>query len=192
MTKKKQNYGKIFEKTFEDSISETTNWFFRVRDVNPAALKKRFNIPRNPYDLLVFDGKYLFTLELKSNQGKTISHRGSNPQIKPHQVEALIKASEHKNIISGFILNYRSVNKTFFLSIEEFIKYDKVTKGELEDTYKNKKNEKSIPVAICEEIGIEIPAVKKRVHNRYFINDFMDQAIRKYNTEGEFHANNEG
>jgi len=179
---KKQNPGKVFEKNIEDSVEESGNWLFRVRDVNPMALKSRFNIPKNPYDTLIFDGRYLFTLELKSNQGKTISHRGSNPQIKPHQVEALIKASKHENIISGFILNFRSVDKTFFLSIEEFVKYDKVTKGELEDTYKNKVNEKSIPLAICEEVGIEILSVKKRVHNRYFINDFLDQAIRRYNT----------
>lgn len=177
----KRNQGKIFESNFEKSAKESGLWVFRVRDVNPAALKSMFAIPKNPYDTIIFDGKYLFTLELKSNQGSSISHRGSNPQIKPHQVEALIKASEFNNIISGFILNYRSEEKTFFLPIKEFIKYDLVSKGKKKSTYKNRFNEKSIPLRICEEIGTEVLSIKKRVHHRYFINDFLDQAIADYN-----------
>src|SRR5699024_11116544 len=105
-------------------------------------------IPRNPYDQLIFDGKYLYALELKSNQGTSISHRGSNPQIKPHQTEALTKASQYDNIIAGFILNYRKEDKTYFVSIEDFNHYDLVSRGEKEDTYRNKVNAKSIPLRI--------------------------------------------
>src|SRR5699024_5238752 len=116
----------------------------------------------------------------KSNQGKSISHRGSNPQIKEHQVEALSKAAEYNNIISGFILNFRSVDKTYFLPITEFIKYDEVSKGKRKNNYKSKVNEKSIPLDICKEVGTEILAFKKRVHNHYLIDDFVHTAKREY------------
>lgn len=175
-----RNKGKQFETDFEQSAEESGLWVFRVRDVNPMALKNRFAIPRNPYDTMIFDGSFLYTLELKSNQGKSISHRGSNPQIKPHQVEALIEASQYENIIAGFVLNYRADNKTFFLPIEKFVEYDLVSKGKREDTYKNKINEMSIPQRICEEIGIEVLSAIKRVHYRYFINDLLDQISHEY------------
>lgn len=184
MAKKKKtniNKGKVFEKNFEDSVSESGHWYFRVRDVNPVALKNNFAIPRNPYDTMIFDGTYLFTLELKSTQNKSITHRGSNPQIKEHQIEALHKASEHENIVSGLVINFREVdNRTFFIPIWKFLEYDAVSKGEIENPYKTKFNEKSIPLAICEEIGIEILNAKKRVHHRYFINDFLHSAITIY------------
>lgn len=183
MTKKKSpNQGRVFEKNIEDSLKESKQWFFRVRDVNPGALKGGvFNIPRNPYDLLIFDSNILFTLELKSTQDKSITHRGSNPQIKEHQVEALSKASEFENVISGFILNYRGEEKTYFIFIEDYLDYLAVTKGKKEDAYKAKINEKSIPLRICKEVGIEVLSIKKRVHHRYFINDLLDQVVYEYN-----------
>lgn len=172
-----KNQGRVFESNFEDSIKESGYWFFRVRDVNPMAIKRPFAIPRNPYDVLIFDGEYLFALELKSTQGKSISHRGSNPQIKPHQTEALISASKHDNIIAGFILNFRSENKTYFVHIDDFIKYDLVSRGEAEDTYISKKNEMSIPLRICEEIGIGIESELKRVHYRYYVEKLLREIV---------------
>lgn len=181
MTKVK-NKGKVFETNFENSIEESGHWSFRVRDVNPMALKNSFMIPKNLYDCMIFDGKYLFTLELKSTQQSSISHRGSNPQIKEHQIEGLKKAAEFDNVIAGLIVNFRSEeNKTYFLHIDDFLIYDAVSKDEIESPYKAKKNEKSIPLRIFEEIGIEILNTKKRVHHRYFINDFLDYAISDYN-----------
>ena len=180
--RKAKNMGKQFETDFEQSAEESGYWVFRVRDVNPAALKNRFAIPKNPYDTMIFDGEFLYTLELKSNQGTSITHRGSNPQIKPHQVEALVKASQYENVIAGLILNFRTDdNRTFFIPIDDFVEYDLVTKGKKEDNYKAKINEKSIPLRICEEIGIEVLSVKKRVHYRYFINDLLEQAADNYN-----------
>lgn len=182
ISKKKPNQGRVFEQNFERSVKESVNWFFRVRDVNPMALRNNFMIPRNPYDLLIFNGNYLFTLELKSTQSKSISHRGSNPQIKEHQIEALKKASEFDNVISGIVVNFREEeNKTFFIHIDDYLTYDAVSKGELIPPYENKHNEKSIPLKIVEEIGIEILNVKKRVHYQYFINDFINQAVSDYN-----------
>ncbi len=179
---KKKNMGKVFESNFESSSKDSNIFTFRVRDVNPMALKKSFMIPKNPYDTVLFNGNYLFTLELKSTQSKSISHRGSNPQIKEHQIEALKKASEFDNVISGIVVNFREEeNKTFFIHIDDYLTYDAVSKGELIPPYENKHNEKSIPLKIVEEIGIEILNVKKRVHYQYFINDFINQAVSDYN-----------
>jgi len=40
--------------------------------------------------------------------------------IKKNQILGLEKASKHKRIIAGFVLNFRKVNQTYFLSIERF------------------------------------------------------------------------
>ena len=179
-TKKKQNLGRVFEKTFEDSVDETGYWWFRVRDVNPAALKNRFAIPRNPYDMMIHNGELLFTLELKSTQNKSFRHRGKSPQIQPHQIEALVKASKHPNIVSGLILNFRTVNKTYFLHIKDFLEYNQISKGEIENPYSCQVNEMSISLAFCEEVGIEVYSVIKRKYNRYFINDLLGNLTQLY------------
>lgn len=182
--KKSRNEGKIFESNFETSVSEHEDlWSFRVRDVNPTALKNNFAIPKNMYDMLIFNGEILFTLELKSTKANSISHRGTNPQIKNHQVEALEQASTFKNIISGFILNFREQEKTYFIHIDDFLEYDAISKGEKKAHYRNKHNEKSIPINICEEIGTEVLSIKKRVHHRYFISDFLNNAIFNHKTK---------
>lgn len=72
----------------------------------------------------MFDGEILYTLELKSVGTASISFERTKEDrgvIHKHQIDNLIKFSTYRNVISGFILDYRLSEKTYFCTIEEFI-----------------------------------------------------------------------
>ena len=88
----------------------------------------RFSM-QNPYDYLLYYYPNFFALELKSTEGTSISYwseefedknKKQTFMIKKNQIKSLIKASTHKGIVAGFVLNFRKYNHTYFLSIEDF------------------------------------------------------------------------
>lgn len=180
-----KNAGSIFEDSFENSSKEQGLFTFRVRDVNYMAIKRGFRIARNPYDTIIFDGDYLFALELKSTKSKSISFSGSNPHIKEHQIEALLRASQYKDVISGFILNFRKpTNQTYFIHIDDLQYYMQLAKSQYLHPYKcrtgKKLNRASISLDICQEIGTEVLSIKKKVNYRYFVKNLTDELSEKY------------
>ena len=70
----------------------------------------------------------MFCLELKTtNRAITYwskefenKEKKQSFQIKKNQIEGLHYANQFENVIAGFILNFRNVNKTYFLSINQF------------------------------------------------------------------------
>lgn len=119
-------------------------------------------------DFILFKSPYLFLLELKSTKANQFST--DEKIIKQHQVDDLYEAQiKHKNIIGGFILNYRGRElktktvppETYFIPIEKM----------REAYYK----EKSIHKDLAREIGIEIPYHKKITRYEYDLNfkDFL-------------------
>lgn len=174
-----KNQGKIFEKSIEQSCEEQGIFYFRVRDVNPMALKKNFRIPQNKYDCLIYYKAHLFPMEFKSTKSKSISF--SESVIKSNQIKNLYESLKYKGVIPGFLFNFREpINKTYFIHIKDFIKYKDVAENVLKHTYKNKVNKSSIPIGICEEIGTEVKNVKKKTNYRYYINLLLDELIKKY------------
>ncbi|GLO66288.1 hypothetical protein [Oceanobacillus kimchii] len=168
--------GKIFEESIEESANKQNIFCFRVRDVNPMALKNNFSIPKNKYDFLLFNGERLITAELKSAKGKSFSFDGKNPKIKPHQVKALTKASNSKNVHAGLILNFRECeNRTFYIPINRFNTYTNIAVNGLEHTYNSRVNKSSIPFGICEEIGIEIKQHKRVSRYAYLLNKLFEE-----------------
>lgn len=72
----------------------------------------------------MFDGNILYTLEMKSVGTKSISFERDKTDkgvIHKHQIDNLVKFSKYQNTISGFLLDFRLSNKTYFLMIDEFI-----------------------------------------------------------------------
>lgn len=72
----------------------------------------------------MFDGNTFYTLELKSVGTKSISFEREKTDkgiIHKHQIDNLNKFSKYKNIVSGFLLDFRLSDKTYFCMIEEFI-----------------------------------------------------------------------
>ncbi|MGG1652227.1 hypothetical protein ABHN03_03765 [Paenibacillus sp. NRS-1775] len=176
-----KNEGKLFEGDFQASAGSTQKIFFtRIKDTFiPADLRSRIRVTKNDYDCMMFSEKYLFTLELKSTKQKSVSFDES--VIKQHQIDKLKEASEYENVISGFIINFREPdNRVFFIHINDFVKYQFIAQNQLNHTYKNRVNKSSIPIGICEEIGIEIDGLKKRSKWHYRLNDFVRNAINLY------------
>lgn len=131
---------------------------------------------------MMFARSHLFTLELKSTKEKNISF--SESIIKQHQIDKLLEASTYENVISGFLINFREQpeNKVYFIHIKDFVDYQYTAQNQIKDhKYKSKVNRSSIPIGICEEIGIEVKGFKKRVKWHYHMKDFITEAISKFN-----------
>ncbi len=157
--------GKVFEEVLKKNAEQQKVFFYRVKDVPMTMLKQGARVSQNYYDSFAFRNGHLFALELKSTKQKSISF--SPKIIKPHQIKYLKEASDYEGVIAGFLLQFReSSNKTYFVEINEFIKYKNTAEGKLESTYINKVNKSSIPIAICEEIGTELVNIKLNVKYR--------------------------
>ncbi|MBM7598298.1 penicillin-binding protein-related factor A (putative recombinase) [Virgibacillus halotolerans] len=181
---KKIDYGKLFEEMFQSSSENQGLFNFRVRDVNRMALKPGFTTPKNKYDFILYNQPFLFPLELKSTKEKSFSFRGENPKIKQHQIDALTKDNKHNGVIGGFIFNFREPEeRAFFVHIEDFNKYTRIAEQKNKGVYQGRLNEKSIPLHIVEQIGVEIRSIKKRTRYTYFIKETLDRLIDKYGGE---------
>lgn len=130
---KNTNPGKQFEKDFSSSIDENIIFLHRLKDTAQSynQSKDTSYTWNNPCDYFLFNGKMFFCFELKSTKSKSISFQRnkedkSKRMIKWHQIEKLTKFSDYKNVVSGFILNYRDekndTQRTYFLSIKDFNK----------------------------------------------------------------------
>jgi penicillin-binding protein-related factor A (putative recombinase) len=172
--------GKQFEKDVEQSSKDQSIFYFRVRDVNlPPDVRMRVKLPQNKYDCLLYYKGCLLPVEMKSTKDKNISMK--EHMIKAHQIKSLKEATTYENVIPGFILNFREpTNRAFFIHIDDFITYQNIAENKLEHTYKSKINKSSIPIGICEEIGIEITNVKKQVNYRYYLNKMIDELIVRF------------
>lgn len=173
--------GKIFEASIEQSCSDQSVFYFRVRDVNlPPDVRMRVKLPPNKYDSLMFYKEHLFTIEMKSTKSKSISF--SESIIKQNQIDNLKAATKFDGIISGFLFNFRiEGNPTYFVDIDSFLEYQNVAQNELtEHTYKSKVNKASISLNICKEIGVPVTSVLKKVKYRYYVNKLLDELIDKY------------
>jgi recombination protein U len=107
---------------------------------------------------MIFNGT-LYLLELKSHKGKSIPFSA----IRQNQVTELSKASTYKNMICGSIVNFRDVERTYFVSavkVEYFLAHA---------------DRQSIPIAWFETEGCEIKGRKLKVHFRWNIEEFLKE-----------------
>lgn len=87
--------------------------------------KLRFS-QHSPCDCMLFDGEkgFFYTLELKTVGSKSISFEREKTDkgiIHKYQVDSLLKFNRHKNVISGFILDFRESGFTYFCAISDFM-----------------------------------------------------------------------
>lgn len=156
------NPGKIFENNFSKSIPDNI-YYIRIKDSASSFShnqKSRFT-SNNPFDFLMFFEGILYPLELKSTKSKSfsiqLSEEEKDKEIKYHQIKSLENANKYKNIVSGFVLDFRG-NKTYWMYIEDFLLFLK------------ENNKKSINIKDIEKYnGIEISKKKLRVNYRYDI-----------------------
>lgn len=172
------NLGKVFEANIQQSAKDQGLFFYRIKDVNPMAIKRNFGVSKNNYDCFLYAKGVLFPLELKSTKSKSISF--SESMIKAQQIKHLEAASKYEGVLPGFLFNFREPeNRVFFVHIKDFLTYKNIAENQLEHTYISKVNKSSIPIGICEEIGTEVRWMKKKVNYTYYINKMCDNLIRK-------------
>ena len=154
------NEGKRFERDFKASVPRDV-YCLRIRD---SASFVDFNngVPetdlrfstRSPYDFVLCRRGQMYAIEAKSHTGKSMSFAGSNPVIKPHQVEELMKARSG-GAVAGLVLEYRDLRETYFITIYQFW------------MWMNGTEKKSINVADARKIGRRIPQKQQRTHMFY-------------------------
>lgn len=155
------NEGKRFEQNFAKSVPPDI-YCMRIKDSSSSfshSNNSRFT-QENPFDFLLFYGGKLFTFELKSTKDKSFSIQIENEQgkkIKKHQIESLKNSSNYKNVVSGFILDFRC-GGTYFLSIDRFLYF-------LNSFNKKSINEKDLILLNA----IKIEKNKIRINYRYNI-----------------------
>ena len=114
----------------------------------------------------MFNGDKLYTLELKSVGTTSISferEKDDKGVIHKHQIDTLFKFSKYKNVISGLVLDFRLSEKTYFCTIEEFIKM-------MDNLNKKSFNEKDL-FEWCNPIEIE--KKKLKINWKYNIEKFL-------------------
>ena len=84
-------------------------------------------------------------------------------EIKKWQIEGLDRASQHEGVIAGFYINFRNVNKTYFLSIDNFHELT------------NNIEKKSINYMDVEKYGILIEQQLLKVNYKYNLRKFFDE-----------------
>jgi penicillin-binding protein-related factor A (putative recombinase) len=123
----KVNSGKVFEKNFMDSVPDYA-LIYRIPDAAQSfgySKNLRFS-NRNPFDYIIWDSRkhILYALELKTIDSKSIpfdrSPEDKNGKIHYHQIVGLNKWNEYDGIIAALIIEFRQIEKTVFIRIEDF------------------------------------------------------------------------
>ena len=166
-----KNIGKKFEENFQKSVPD---YILTYRPPDSAqgfdigaSNKLRFS-RHSPCDFMLFDGtrNMFLTLELKSFLGSCSFERnkGEKGIVHYYQVESLKKFEKHKNVISGFILDFRTSDNTYFLNINQWDEF-------ISHINKKSFNEKDLLTYANPTL---IEKKKLKVNYRYNIESFLD------------------
>lgn len=126
MIKIAKSVGKQFEENWKKSIPDNI-FYYRPPDAAQSfeiSQNLRFSA-KSPCDCFIFNGESLYTLELKSVGTKSISFEREHTDkgiIHKHQIDNLNKFALYTHVISGFLLDFRLSEKTYFCIIDEFVK----------------------------------------------------------------------
>ena len=158
------NSGKKFETNFKNSVPDNV-FYYRFRDGTSSwdkSANTRFQA-KNICDCMMYDGQYLYLLELKSHKGASLPLSA----IRENQVKDLMAASEHANVVAGLVVNFAEKESVYFMPIE------------LAEKWYNNGVRKSIPISEFKEKCIEIQGRKLKTNYRYDIQRFIKDAIQK-------------
>lgn len=151
----KINHGKRFEEDIKNSVPD--NWFcYRLKDSSGSWSnndKSRFT-PSNMCDFIIFTGRMLYSIECKSFLGKSMPYGNLNDK-KGSKLDQLERAALKENCRSLFILNFRSLEKTFY--IDAMFVGSRLRSGE----------RKSLSLEEAEIYGALIPQKLKKVRYTY-------------------------
>lgn len=169
-----KNAGKQFEDDFSSSIPSYC-YVHRLKDSAQSynnSKNTRFAWD-NECDFFIWDSdkRIFYAIECKSTKYKSMSVQlnkedNSNKMVKYHQIESLTKISKFNGAIAGLFLNFRDeengTERTYFINITDFNKM-------MKSINKASFNEMDIILNNC----IKISGEKKRVHFRWYLDDFF-------------------
>lgn len=169
-----KNIGKQFERNIQSSVPEYA-LMHRLPDSAQSfggASKLRFS-RKSPFDFILWDSSkhFLYALELKTVAGKSISFERSKEdsgEIHYHQIVGLREWSKYNGIIAGFIIEFRQIEETIFLAINDF------------DTLIGLIDKKSFNVSDIENFNIPhfvIKQEKMRTNYKYDIESLLNERI---------------
>ena len=123
-----KSVGKRFEQDFIKSVPEYVG-VIRLPDAAQSFYKNtnlRFSL-KNPYDYILWypKNRTLYALELKTVKGKSISFertKEEHGEIHHHQIMGLDSFNRIGGCVCGFVIEFRELETTVFISIEEFLK----------------------------------------------------------------------
>jgi recombination protein U len=178
--------GKQFEDDWKKSVPPET-FFERLKDSSASwqgGDQARFT-PTNMCDHFMYDqNKNFYLIELKSTKAKSVPYgdalkviNGSKEKglkcgnFKANQIKGLFRASgTNRLIVAGFVINFRELNETYYIPIDEFMHY-----------ILDNEKKKSIPIKFFQENCYQVPQEQKRIHWRYNIEEFQRQVEERNN-----------
>lgn len=162
--KKKTDEGKRFEQDIRASIPPE---FFIERYKDDTA---GFYGVSNPADFRLYKYPLTFLWELKTHKGKSIPLA----KIRNSQLRGMRKAIPYKGVYCGFILNYRDLEETYYITFADLVTEYYILNSE--GDYEPKPDgRKSIPVEWCRENGVRIQQTKKRVRYFYDLRSWLEE-----------------
>lgn len=160
--KKKTDEGKRFEQDIRASIPPE---FFIERYKDDTA---GFKGVANPADFRLYKYPFTFLWELKTHKGKSIPLA----KIRNSQLKEMRKVYPHYGVYCGFILNYRDLGETYYITFKDLVTtyYSLNDEG---DYGPKSDGRKSIPVEWSRAHGVRIPQTKKRVRYSYDLRSWL-------------------
>ena len=152
------NEGKKFEQDFKKSLEDYKIWHYRIKDSSSSwsnDKNSRFT-SKEICDYIVFEGRILYLVELKSHLGNSLPFTA----IRENQLEGLCNINANF-VLSYFIINMRDKEKTYAIkasTVKEYI--DTADRGR-------------IPISFMESNGILIPQQRKITRYKYDVMKFF-------------------
>ena len=119
---KYKNYGREAEEKVATSL-DTLLFEYQKEKVAHSGATGRTS--KGKFDFRIWDSCGSICIEVKTNGGNPSipSTTNSNPEIKTHQLTALREESKKlTTALAGLLINYRQVDKWYFMSIQHFDK----------------------------------------------------------------------
>lgn len=119
--------GKVFENNFKNSCKKQGVFCTRLRD-NQLSFTTDEKTPKQPYDFECYYFPYLLCVELKATNLNYITFERNEKEknkkmIHIHQIKGLNNVSKYNGVFAGFLIDFLTSGKTYYVSIQKFIDF---------------------------------------------------------------------
>lgn len=114
------NVGKKFEEDIKKSAEKLGIYILRLKDSTQSFMKSNSKFSwDNHCDFIITGNNKVLFLELKSTNKQSISFN----MIRDNQIQGLLSDSKYDMHRCGFLFNFRDENITYYMSIENFVRF---------------------------------------------------------------------